>query len=237
MWTDVINLRAFYASGLGRIARRMIVRQIRAMWPDVHGLSLLGLGFATPFLGPFQAEAERVVAAMPAGQGVLRRPGEGGIATVLVNEANLPFADRSVDRVMIVHGLECSQRGGGMVREVWRILADDGRLLVVAPNRRGLWARFEHTPFGHGQPYSAAQLTHRLRDTLFTPLRSGGALFVPPVDSRMVLSSAMAWEKVGQRWFPGFAGVVVLEAAKQIYAGEFNAARAPAKAYAPLVSR
>ena len=30
-----------------------------------------------------------------------------------------------------------------MMRELWRVLADGGRMIVVAPNRRGLWARFD----------------------------------------------------------------------------------------------
>ena len=44
----------------------------------------------------------------------------------------------------------------------------------------------------------------------------------------MVLRSAPAWERVGKRWFPTFAGVVLIEAAKQIYAKP-AAARAPGR--------
>ena len=50
--------------------------------------------------------------------------------------------------------------------EIWRVLSGNGRLLVIAPNRRGIWARFEHTPFGHGRPYTSSQLYRLLRDTL-----------------------------------------------------------------------
>ena len=38
-----------------------------------------------------------------------------------------------------------------------------GKLVIVTPNRRGLWARFEHTPFGTGRPFSRGQLTELLR--------------------------------------------------------------------------
>ncbi len=69
MWTDAVDLRDFYATSLGSVARRMIRRRIRAVWPDVTGQSLLGLGYTTPFLNPFRSEAARILAAMPASQG------------------------------------------------------------------------------------------------------------------------------------------------------------------------
>lgn len=237
MWTDAIDLKEFYASSLGRTARRMIGRRVRALWPDVRGLNVLGLGFSTPFLGMFRAESQRVVAVMPAGQGVVRWPADGAGLTLLADETELPFPDRSMDRVLLVHALECAERVQPMMRELWRVLADGGRLLVVVPNRRGLWARFERTPFGHGRPYSPAQLSHRLSDALFTPYQSSAALYVPPVRSRMVLSSAVAWEQVGQRWFTTFAGVVMLEATKQIYAGHVVHAERRQRAYAIVASR
>jgi SAM-dependent methyltransferase len=237
MWTDAVDLRDFYASGLGRVARRMISRRIRSLWPNVRGLNVLGLGYATPFLGPFRAEAQRVVAIMPAGQGVLHWPAEGGCLTTLADETCLPFPDRFIDRIIVVHALECADRIRPLMRELWRILADGGRLLVVVPNRRGLWAQMERTPFGHGRPYSSGQLSRGLRDTMFTPYQSDTALFVPPVRSRMVLSSATAWEQVGQRWFPTFGGVIIFEATKQIYAGHVVYAEEKRKSYATAASR
>lgn len=237
MWTDASNLRAFYASGLGRVARRMIARRIREVWPDTHGLTVLGFGYATPFLGPFRTEAARVLAVMPAAQGVVHWPSEGEGLTTLADEHSLPLPDRSVDRALVVHAIECSEQTRPMMRELWRVLADGGRLLIVAPNRRGLWARFERTPFGHGRPYSPDQLSNGLRETLFTPCRLETALFIPPVRSRMMLSAAPAWEQIGSRWFATFAGVIMSEASKEIYAGHFNFSQAKAKAYAPIVPR
>jgi SAM-dependent methyltransferase len=237
MWTDAIDLRDFYASGLGRVARQMITRSVREMWSDVHDFNVLGLGYATPFLAQFRSEAQRVVAVMPAGQGVLRWPREGAGLTTLADETNLPFPDQFFDRVLMVHALECSERTRPMMREVWRVLADGGRLMVVAPNRRGLWARFERTPFGHGRPYSSGQLSRGLREAMFAPYRSTAALFMPPVRSRMILSSAGAWERMGQRWFTTFAGVVVIEASKQIYGGQIVYTEAKNNAYATIATR
>ncbi len=220
MWTDVIDLRDFYASALGQVARRMVRRRLRRLWPDVSGQAILGLGYAAPYLSGFRGEAARVLAAMPAGQGVLHWPADEPGLTTLVDELELPFDDLSMDRVLLVHAVECAEQVRPLMREVWRVLAGSGRLIVVVPNRRGVWARFERTPFGHGQPYSRGQLSRVLRDNLFTPVESHNALYVPPVSSRMMLSSAPAWEQIGQHGLSTFAGVVITEATKQIYAGQ-----------------
>lgn len=218
MWTDVVDLRDFYASPMGTVAKRMIYRQVRRIWPVTTSLKILGLGFATPYLHSFAEEADRVVAAMPARQGVLQWPtGRPGLAT-LVDETSLPFADFSFDRVILVHGIENAEPLQSTLREVWRVMAGDGRLLVITPNRRGIWARLERTPFGHGQPYSRRQLSNTLRDAMFMPMASDNALYMPPLRSPLVLSVASALENVGQRFFRRFGGVVLMEATKQIYA-------------------
>ncbi len=218
MWLDVADLGAFYRSRLGRVAARILRSRIRALWPDARGLSILGLGYATPVLAPFRDEASLTVAAMPQGQGVIRWPRHGSNNTVLVDEADLPFPDLSVDRVILIHAVENSEQLRPMLREVWRVLKDSGRVLVVVPRRRGLWAQFEHTPFGHGHPFSPRQLSRLMRDCLFTPLGEGGGLFVPPLRFRPVLATAAAWERLGARWFGLGAGVVMMEGGKRFHA-------------------
>src|SRR6266404_2964809 len=234
MSSDVVDLRDFYRTGLGLVARRMIRGAIHRVWPDLHGMRLLGVGYTTPFLSAIAAETERTVALMPASLGVLGWPSEGPNLVTLADEGVLPFADYSIDRVLVVHAIETSEQAGAMLKEVWRVLAGGGRVLVVAPNRRGIWARLDRTPFGSGRPYTMSQLSQLLRDEQFTPIGSDAALFVPPATSRMMLRSAAAWERIGKRWFPTFAGVLMVEATKQIYAKP-AAAKAPRRrlVYAP----
>ncbi|MGH7014729.1 MAG: class I SAM-dependent methyltransferase [Stellaceae bacterium] len=216
----MVDLRDFYERRLGGVARQMIGRRLRRLWADLKGLNVLGLGYATPYLRPFVPEAERVVALMPAPQGVLPWPRQGSNRAALAEESELPLPNFSMDRVLLVHGLEFSEEVRPMLKEIWRVLAAGGRLVVVVPNRRGIWARFDHTPFGQGNPYTTGQLSHLLRDEGFTPEHSAGALFVPPTASRFLLRSARVWERLGEMWFGTFAGVVVVEASKQIYAAK-----------------
>ena len=74
MTADVVDLHAFYGTGLGQMARRALRQRIRHIWPNLRGESVLGLGYATPLLSQFQGEAQRVIALMPASQGVIRWP-------------------------------------------------------------------------------------------------------------------------------------------------------------------
>ena len=150
----VTELRDFYHTPLGTVARRLIRRQIRNIWPDARDLQIVGLGYATPYLLSFHHRMP-VAALMPAHQGVTLWPPEGPYKAALIDEKNLPLADSSVDRLLVVHALEMSEHGTKMLREAWRVLKPEGQLLLIVPNRRGLWAGPESTPFGHGRPLLA----------------------------------------------------------------------------------
>jgi SAM-dependent methyltransferase len=214
---DVVDLRNFYAQRLGVVARRFIGRGIRARWQDTSALRVLGVGYATPYLGLFREEAERCLALMPGPQGVVRWPSTRPALAALVEEDELPLTDSAVDRVLLVHALEMSADPAELLREVWRVLAPGGRLLAVVPNRRGLWARMDTTPFGQGRPYSRSQITQLLRETWFTPTGWGEALYVPPIARGWFLRSSVAWERTGATLSAPFAGVHIVEATKQVY--------------------
>jgi len=217
MSIDVVDLRNFYANHLGVVARRFVGRSIRSRWKDAHALRLLGVGYPTPYLGLFREEAERCLAFMPGAQGVVKWPSARPALTALVDEEDMPLPDGAVDLVLLVHALEMSQDPSQLLREIWRVLSAGGRLLAVVPNRRGLWARMDTTPFGHGRPYSRSQILYLLRETWFTPVGWDEALYVPPVGRRWFLRSALAWERVGASLSAPFAGVHIVEATKQVY--------------------
>ncbi len=218
MRPDVIELRKFYHTHLGGAVRRALVRKIRLIWPDISNFRLLGLGYATPYLYPFRSETERTIALMPAEQGVIHWPHGGPGLVGLCEETTLPLEDSSVDRVIWVHGLENTRSADAALQEIWRVLTSSGKLLVIVPGRRGVWARMEKTPFGYGHPYSDKQLRRILREHNFTTSDVCGALYFPPSGMRMNLRAAQFMENLGERWWPGFSGVRLIEAEKQVFA-------------------
>lgn len=211
---DVRDLAAFYKSPLGQLARRAILREIQRLWPDLRNYRLLGYGFALPYLPVFQG-VERVIAAMPAPLGVISWPQDKN-AALLCEEDALPFPDVFFDRILIVHGLELSESLRALLRQLWRVLAPEGRILLVAPNRASLWAQVQTSPFGHGRPFSKMELEGLLKEARFEPGRWARALYAPPFES--VTGSGNNWETIGRRLFGGIGGVHVVEAAKSLYA-------------------
>jgi ubiquinone/menaquinone biosynthesis C-methylase UbiE len=123
-----------------------------------------------------------------------------------------------IDRILLVHGLENAENARRMLREAWRVLKDDGRVLVLTPNRVGLWAHVESTPFGQGQPYSQGQIGRLLAASLFRVERRDRALYMPPSSHRLILQTARMWERAGRKLVPQFAGVTITEAVKDVYA-------------------
>ncbi|MEK0084492.1 class I SAM-dependent methyltransferase [Benzoatithermus flavus] len=218
MRPDVDDLQSFYQSRQGQLARRLILHQIKALWPDLRGRNVMGFGYAAPFLAGLDGAA-RTIALMPAQQGAVRWPQDSACRTALVREEELPLADGSVDRVLLVHALECCTNVPRLIREIWRVLADGGRLIAIVPNRRGLWCLSDRTPFGYGQPYSAAQLQRTLNSHLFSACAERTALFLPPTRSRLFLRLAIPAERLGLGFARQLAGVVLIEAEKQIYVG------------------
>ncbi len=218
MHLDVSDLRDFYATPLGQLVRRLLAHRIRARWRGLGGMTLAGLGYPIPYLGAFRGEALRLAALMPAGQGALVWPRSGAVLSVLVEDDNLPLPDNTVDRLLAIHWLEVAERIRPRLREIWRVLSPEGRLMMVVPNRRGVWARLDTTPFGQGRPYSRGQLDKLLTEALFTPLDWSTALHLPPLDRQILLRSATAWERMGARIWPGFAGVIIVEARKELTA-------------------
>jgi len=228
MSLDVVDLREFYGRPLGSAVRRLLTRRIRARWRNVQGARLMGLGFAVPYIGMFRGEAASLGALMPATLGALVWPTADKVQSVLVEEAMLPLADASLDRLLAVHCLEATERSGPLLREIWRVLKPEGRLLLLVPNRRGVWARLDFTPFGHGRPYSRAQLERLLNEALFTPLEWTGALYMPPINRQWLLRWSTVFERVGARLWPGFAGVMIVEARKELM-GAIPAAARPVR--------
>ncbi len=220
MATDVHAAAQFYATRGGAVAARLLREHLAAAWPDLSGRALLGLGYTLPYLRVWRGAegrgAARIAAAIPAQLGAARWPPDGPGLACAVEEGALPFPDLCFDRVLMVHGIESAENARAMLREVWRVLKDEGRVLVVAPNRSGLWAHAESTPFGQGQPYSPGQIGRLLARSLFRVERREAALFVPPLQSRLVLKGARLWERAGHA-APRFAGVTITEATKDLY--------------------
>ncbi|GGL75203.1 methyltransferase domain-containing protein [Wenxinia marina] len=222
MHLDVLDLRSFYyRSQLGRAAQKVIRDALVSIWgiEATKGQTVAGYGFAVPLLRPFLPGARRVIGLMPGPQGVMPWPAGMPNVSILCEETLWPLPTGMVDKLVLMHGLETSERPSAVLDEAWRVLGPGGRAVVVVPNRAGLWSRSDRTPFGYGRPYTPGQLEAQLRRHRFVPERTRSALFQPPSEARTWRRLAAVMESTG-RHLPVFAagGVLIAEATKQVNA-------------------
>ena len=219
MRLDVTDLMKFYESRLGSAAAHLISDRIDGLWGDLTGLDVLGIGYTAPFLNQLGGKPRRLINLMPAGQGGhVWSPTERGSTGVLSDEVELPFPDALFDRVLVVHALEETSNSQRFLREIWRVCAPEAHIIIVAPNRSGLWSLLDTTPFGHGRPFSRRQLKNLMRDALLEPTAWTRALYMPPFAWKMFTSTAEGWERVGEVFAGKLGGVNLVEGVKRVRA-------------------
>ena len=215
----VYDMRDYYRTRNGRLTRRMIGDPMRDFWQDAGGLRLTGYGYPLPYLAPFDAQGARVNALIPRSLGVHGWPEDGPGRVAITEDGEWPLETESADRILMIHALEHADDPAALMREAWRVLKSNGRLLLVVPNRMGLWARADWTPFAQGRPFTAGQLRGLTEASMLTRERSAYALYVPPFQSFAAMRAAWQFEAIGRIMFPGLAGVFIIELGKKIYAG------------------
>lgn len=219
MRPSVVQLRQFYSSRLGRAVKKRLRERVLAHWPDIGSDAVLGIGYAPPVLRPLDRHASgRVLALMPADQGAVYWPVHTDNRSILGDELMPPIAPNMLQRAIMMHVLEFFHQPEDLLRVYWEILAPGGRLLIIVPNRRGLWSRLGQTPFARGTPYALAELKELVAAAHFT-LRDATTLLYARRASPLL-------EWLGRTLLPGWGGVILLEAEKQIYASVGNAVHA-----------
>lgn len=212
------DIKFFYDSDIGSIVQNILQRHIREFWADSRGLRVMGCGYSMPYLNDLSIGAERVIAMTSPKQGAQSWIHNNKNIAFLSSEIQMPIESCSIDRILLIHHLEFCGSLQSSLREVWRVLKANGRIIIIVPNRMGVWARNDLSPFAHGRPFTYSQLSINLRDASFIEEEHRGALFVPPMpDSPVLMKSANLIEKMGGSILPFVAGVHIVEASKQIY--------------------
>lgn len=220
-------LEDFYKRAIGRAAAERLTDRLRDLWGGCSGDDVLGIGFTQPLLPLWEASARSVISVLPSEMGGSPYSGERGGVVALAPEDRFPFSDASFDRIVLLHALEEAENPRLLMREAWRLLAPEGRIVIATTNRRSFWAATETNAFGYGRPWTRNQLIKYVSDSLFTVTASTTAVHMPPLDWPLITAASRSWERVGDSLFPALGGVVLVEAVKRLYAKPGGSASAP----------
>lgn len=222
MQYNIDDLSSFYGGKYGKVASKFIADKIKKRWQNLQNLEILGFGYTCPLLDyicesnlPPKEPTRIINYNFPGGMAQKYNP-FGKNISIIGEPENLPFAENSFDRILLCHALEESAYPQKMLRELWRILRPEGRIIFIVPNRRGLLARMDNTPFGQGRPYSKTQFSQFLKGGMFEINLAERIFFLPPINAIANEKAARICEEIGQALLPHLGGLLFFEATKRI---------------------
>ena len=220
MFNTIYDYKAFYDTPAGAMAGRILRAHICAMWPDRDNLDVMGYGYGLPYMDLFTDHGAHFYACLSGAMGGMPNAESEQLNRMcLIHEDKFPFFDGSIDRILLIHSLEQAVDASDLLSECWRVLASNGRMLVIVPSRAGFWSRADWSPFGTGVPYSLKQLHRSLRASQFYIERREQALFMPPLRKAIFVNHGLLFERVLRYVMPVLAGVHLVEVSKQLFAG------------------
>jgi SAM-dependent methyltransferase len=218
---DIIALRQFYSSPLGREVKRWLRRTAARHVARTHGETLVGLGYAAPLLRAIQSSEhvpKTIAALMPATQGAIYWPVEGNNCVALGELERLPFSDNSVHWLLMLHALEFSDHPADILREAHRVLVPGGKLLMFVPHRHRPWRWWGDSPFKKGTSYRYGELRRLVHHAELTITDCSGALMLPPFHIPFWAHIIRYAEQSLAALLPRAGSVICMEVEKQIYA-------------------
>ena len=105
-----------------------------------------------------------------------------------------------------------------LLREIWRVTAEEGRILIVAANRQRLVGACRQHTIWRRTAHGPADNSRRCSKTIYSRSLLGHMRFICRLCARNLLPpGADTWERTGETLFAPFGGVVMVEAVKRLY--------------------
>lgn len=150
---------AFFASPPGRRLKKQTMKFIRRSWPDIAGKNILLIGETVPFAAEIEAENPSYTAEYQI------TPSDAVIV--------LPYSNRSFSFVFICALSRVFTETAPLLREVHRILAPQGQVILLNKNKSLIWRSAEPD----AAVFSAAEIRKHFSETYFDIYRQSGALY------------------------------------------------------------
>ncbi|HMN83014.1 MAG TPA: methyltransferase domain-containing protein [Burkholderiaceae bacterium] len=143
-----------------------------------------------------------------------------GSRLILERFEELPFAEQSIDLIVMPHVLEFAEDPHEVLREVNRVLRPEGRVLLSGLNPISLWGARQIMPRPFLPRRSKLIGLPRLRDWFkllsFDYERGRYGCYRPPCRTERWLQRTEFMEKAGDRWWPICGAVYFVAAVKRV---------------------
>jgi SAM-dependent methyltransferase len=137
--------------------------------------------------------------------------------------SELPFANESLDLVVLPHVLEFASDPHQILREVDRVLRPEGRLIISGFNPASLWGARQYLSRLIGNPYlprdgqfiSLIRVKDWLQLLNFSLDRGHFGCYKFPLQGKSSMGRMDYLESMGNRWWPIFGAVFIVSAIKR----------------------
>ena len=222
MGEAIIGLREWFETPLGAYLLAWEQAQMDNAVADIFGYHALQLGL--PQFNALQGNR------MPHQWVACQHAGTTAPQVTLVTEFSaLPFAESSLDLLVLPHGLDLAADSHAALREVARVLVPEGRVVISGFNPVSLWGLRQrrarrYVQWGVGErflPEVDEMIGYwRLRDWLrllsFEVESSRFGCYRPALDSAQWLDRLQWMDRLGERWWPILGAVYFVVAVKRV---------------------
>lgn len=219
---SIIALGPWLETPAGSYLRAWEQARLDELTADIFGFNAMQIGL--PHINALQAN--RMPNKWLSDMYVSVAPKSGNALPVVVvhDFAELPFASQSLDLVVLPHALEFAAEPHQVLREVERVLIPEGQLIVTGFNPASLWGARQATgrlSGSHFLPEDGEFISLlRLKDWLkllnMEANRGHFGCYAPPFATEQWLNRFSFMEKAGNRWWPYFGAVYIVQAIKRI---------------------
>lgn len=191
------SIYPFYNSLLGVIVGKALVSLINDMWKKEINAPL------KKFL--VVGEADFLMSALPKGSVFC--------PAARIKDGILPFEEADFTNVIVFNAFteRKNEKEKTFVRELARILSDDGKILFLAVKESSFWTYDESIPYKYAVKYRTKELRNLIASGVFTPVSTGKALLLPPA---LYKESFVPYEQRFKHILGLLGGITAIEAWK-----------------------
>jgi len=208
------EMQEWYQQSTGQYLLELEKKVLDSILPTCFGYYLLQIG------GSVNVE---ITKASPIHEKIFLHPKAEGNCNIVGNAENLPFADNSIDVIILNHVLEFSAEPHSVLREIERVLRPEGYLIQFSFSPWGwyglrrLFSFFNRKAPWSGHYFSAYRLIDWLNLLGVTLLSKHRLCAVPPINHLSMQHFLAPLDRffTGYSWVP-MAGVYLLLAKKQV---------------------